>query len=112
MAELHEIVTWPEVERPVLVVALEGWIDAGFAAATAMAHIAEQVGATPFARFDAEQLVDYRSRRPVVHLVEGVNTGLTWPELELSWGRDAAGSDVVLLSGPEPDLRWPSFVDE
>jgi hypothetical protein len=112
MTELHEIVEWPEVDRPVLVVALEGWIDAGYAAATAMAHVSEQVGAVPIVRFDAEQLVDYRSRRPVVHLVEGVNTGITWPELELSWGRDASGSHVLLLAGPEPDLRWPTFVDE
>ena len=37
--ELHEE---PSLDRPVLLVALEGWIDAGFAAANAMTTILER----------------------------------------------------------------------
>jgi predicted ATP-grasp superfamily ATP-dependent carboligase len=45
-----------------------------------------------------------------MHLVEGVNTGLTWPSIELRQGVDLDGRDVLLLSGAEPDVRWRSFV--
>jgi hypothetical protein len=107
---LYEIVDEPEITDPALVVALEGWIDAGFAAAGAMTHLKGSTGARLIATFDTEQLVDHRSRRPVMRLVEGVNTGLTWPSIELRHGHDLDGRDVLLLSGAEPDHRWRAFV--
>lgn len=109
---LHEIVAWPDVSEPALVVALEGWIDAGFAAAGAMTHLRSSIDSSVIATFDVEELVDLRSRRPVMHLVEGVNTGLTWPVIELRHGRDLDGRDVLLLCGAEPDVRWRAFTAE
>jgi hypothetical protein len=67
---------------------------------------------TVVARFDVDVLIDHRSRRPITHLVEGVNTGLTWPRLELRHGKDADGRDVLLLVGSEPDVRWRAFCDQ
>jgi hypothetical protein len=109
---LHELVTRPELSEPALVVGLEGWIDAGMAAAGAMAHLRASTSSTIVATFDTEQLVDHRSRRPVMHLVDGVNTGLTWPTIELRHGHDLDGRDVLLLAGAEPDMRWRAFVDD
>jgi len=106
---LHELVERPEVDQPVLVVGLDGWIDAGFAANTAVGHLREVMETTLVATWDADVLVDHRSRRPVMHLVEGVNTGLTWPAIELRHGRDPDGRDVLLLVGAEPDIRWRAF---
>lgn len=106
---LHELVTWPEVDAPPLLIALEGWIDAGLAAAAAMAHLRASVDSSVVATFDTEELVDHRSRRPAMHLVDGVNTGLTWPTIELRAGKDLDGRDVLLLTGAEPDLRWRAF---
>ena len=37
MTELTTVHEWPTLERPVLVVAMEGWVDAGLAAGTATA---------------------------------------------------------------------------
>ena len=109
---LYEIVRWPDVTDPILVIALEGWIDAGIGAAGAMAHLVQEMDSTLVATFDSEALIDYRSRRPVMHLVEGVNTGLTWPSIELRQGVDAEGNDVLLLAGAEPDARWKAFTSE
>ena len=106
---LYELVHWPDVTDPVLVVALEGWIDAGIGASAAMAHLLQEMDTTLVATFDTEALVDYRSRRPVMHLVEGVNTGLTWPSIDLRHGVDEEGNDVLLLAGAEPDARWKAF---
>lgn len=106
---LYEITARPAVSSPALLVSLDGWIDAGFAAAGAMNHLKSSLDSTLVAAFDTEQLVDHRSRRPVMHLVDGVNTGLTWPVIEVRHGRDLDGRDVLLLVGAEPDMRWRAF---
>ena len=105
---LHEE---PALESPVLVVALEGWIDAGLGGANAMAALKAQLAPRLVAAFDADTFIDYRARRPVLHLREGVNTALTWPSIELHAGQDPTGQDVLLLSGNEPDSNWHEFVD-
>lgn len=106
---LHEVVDRPTLEEPVLVIGLDGWIDAGFAANTAIGHLREVMETSLVATWDADVLVDHRSRRPAMHLVEGVNTGMTWPAIELRHGQDPDGRDVLLLVGAEPDVRWRRF---
>ncbi len=106
MYEIHER---PHLDEPVLVVRLEGWIDAGFAAAEAMRLLLEQCATSTVARFDTDALLDHRSRRPTMRLEDGINRGLHWPAIELRAGRDRSGRDLLLLAGVEPDHRWPSF---
>ncbi len=106
---LHELVARPDLDEPVLVLGLDGWIDAGFAANTAIGHLREVVETELVATWDADALVDHRSRRPAMHLVDGVNTGLTWPSIELRHGQDPDGRDILLLVGAEPDVRWRAF---
>jgi len=96
---------------PVLVVALEGWVDAGFAGGTAMASLFEAVETRPYAVFDTEELLDQRSRRPKLKIADGINDGLEWPQVVLSVGADRLGSGIAMLAGPEPDMRWQSFSD-
>ena len=98
------------LEHPVLVVALEGWVDAGLGASTAVAELVGTSGTTPVATFDAEVLIDQRARRPIAQLVNGITTELTWPSIQIIAGTDKAGADVLYLVGPEPDFRWKSFL--
>ena len=95
---------------PVLVVALEGWVDAGLGADGAVTALLSAGPTELAATFDGEELIDQRARRPVVHIAHGVNVGLTWPVIQVRAGTDRAGADVCYLVGPEPDFRWPSFV--
>jgi hypothetical protein len=99
----------PHLDRPVLVVALTGWIDAGGAAAAAMAVVDQECGTAPLVTFDGDSFIDYRARRPVMELRDGVNTRLVWGDLELKAGSDPAGHAVVTLTGPEPDTQWRAF---
>ncbi len=105
---LYRLADKPTLTEPVLVVGLDGWVDAGYAAGAAVAHLLE-AETTLVASFDADLLVDHRSRRPVMHLVDGVNTGLTWPSIELRHGADRDGHDLLVLTGAEPDVRWRAF---
>ena len=98
------------LERPVLVVALEGWVDAGMGASAAIAHLLGGSPTATVATFDTEPLIDQRARRPIARLEDGVTTELTWPTLRLVAGKDRVGADILYLTGPEPDFRWPSFI--
>ena len=100
---LYELHDQPSLEDPVMVMVLEGWIDAGYAATTAAQTLLGGIDSYPVATFDTDTLLDHRARRPVMHLVDGVNTGLSWPSLELRAGVDEAGNDLLLLLGAELD---------
>jgi hypothetical protein len=101
----------PALDDAVLVVMLDGWIDASAAANGAMQAIRQHVGAGLAATFDGEQFVDYRARRPVLSLREGEATELRWPSIELLTGTEHDGRPVAMLCGPEPDMQWRRFVD-
>jgi hypothetical protein len=89
--------------RPALIVALDGWVDAGNAATTAATLIA--AGGRTVATFDADRLFDYRARRPTLEIRDGRLTELSWPDFEIILA-PGAGRDVLVLTGPEPDYRW------
>ena len=95
---------------PVLVVSLEGWVDAGLGASTAVAELVGTSATIPVASFDTEVLIDQRARRPIAQLVNGITTEVTWPSIQVIAGTDGDGADVLYLVGPEPDFRWKSFL--
>jgi len=101
----------PNLHEPVLIYALEGWIDAGLGASTAISTLLESIHTEPLATFDTDYFIDQRARRPLVRIVDGVTTELTWPEITLRWGRDRDGADMLFLVGPEPDFHWSDFVE-
>jgi predicted ATP-grasp superfamily ATP-dependent carboligase len=110
LSDLYRFHEDPRADEPVLLLALEGWIDAGGSAATAAETILAAVPhKTTVATFDSDLLLDHRARRPIMHLLDGVNTGLTWPTIELLSIWDTHEKDALLLVGPEPDHNWPSF---
>jgi proteasome assembly chaperone (PAC2) family protein len=109
---LYELIEQPDLDEPLLVLALEGWIDAGLAAAGAAEMLCDRLDTVTVARFSTDDLLDYRARRPVAHLTDGVLRGLTWPEIELRAATDGAGNEMLLLVGAEPDRLWHRFTDE
>jgi proteasome assembly chaperone (PAC2) family protein len=102
----------PELRDPFLVVHLHGWTDAGLAGQTAAVFLRSRWNATVLGTFDADELIDYRARRPVVRLASGTIEQVTWSPTELLRATPAGGRDALLLLGPEPDFRWSGFCDE
>ena len=111
MRRLYELHSGPTLDEPVLVMAPEGWIDAGLGGATALTSLLSTISTELVATFDADDLLDHRSRRPTSHIVDGVYADLIWPSIELRAGSDGHGHDLLVLSGPEPDHRWRAFSD-
>jgi predicted ATP-grasp superfamily ATP-dependent carboligase len=99
----------PELDRPVLVVALDGFIDAGNAAQLARAHLLRALESEVIATFDIDQVFDYRGRRPEMLFVTDHWESFTAPELKVHAVRDAAGTGFLLLAGAEPDMQWERF---
>ncbi|MGQ0434943.1 MAG: PAC2 family protein, partial [Microthrixaceae bacterium] len=85
---------------------------AGLGADGAAETLVDQMERRTIARFDADELLDWRARRPVMRLEDGINTRLSWEETELSWARDKSGNDVLFLFGNEPDHAWLSFSNQ
>lgn len=110
MTDDHEwLVEEPMLHEPVLLVMLTGWIDAAGAAAAAADAFSKECETSPILRFDDDTFIDFRARRPVMALRDGVNTDLTWSSIELRAGRSSSGRDVLVLVGPEPDMAWHRF---
>ena len=100
------------LRAPALVCAFSGWNDAGEAASSALTFMGSQLGATRFAQLDPEEFFDFQATRPTIRLVEGRTRSVEWPEVEV-WAAHAprAPRDLVLVSGPEPSMRWRGFCD-
>ncbi len=99
-------------DRPVMVVAFEGWNDAGDAATGAVEHLWEHWSATTFASIDPEEFYDFTSARPHVRIDEDLRRVIDWPADEFGWAQPPGTSGVVLLRGVEPQLKWRTFCAE
>ena len=99
----------PDLGAPVVVVALDGFVDAGGARRLAVEHLLASGGADTVATFDVDQLHDYRARRPAMLFVEDHWESYEAPSLVVDALRDDVGRPYLLLHGPEPDVQWERF---
>jgi proteasome assembly chaperone (PAC2) family protein len=110
---MTEFEDWPELTEPVLVGAFEGWNDAGDAATSAVEHLELIWDARPLAAVDPDDYYDFQVNRPTVSLVDGVQRRIEWPTTRFSVCRPpGSATDVVLMRGVEPNMRWRGFCDE
>jgi hypothetical protein len=109
MELLHWTAEPPALRRPVLLVALDGFVDAGAVASTAAMFLRHRWRSEPIATFDREALIDYRARRPTIVVDSGRLRRLEWPEIELLTATVEGPNDAALLLGPEPDMLWGAF---
>lgn len=97
-------------ELPMLV-ALQGYADAGQAVSSASSHLLAALDHSPVASFKVDELIDYRSRRPGVIIDNSKVVDSDDVRLDLHLVKDTQGRPFLLLSGLEPDLKWGAFSD-
>jgi len=119
-----------------LVVAFEGWNDAGEAASGAIRTLKDLLELYPIAEVDPEDYFDYQFNRPSVASDDDGNRQLIWPGVTIygptqpntdlrpprhesdarasdgSDGSDGNESNVYLLLGTEPSRGWKTFTRE
>jgi hypothetical protein len=94
---------------PVLVHSLDGFLDAGNAAALASRALLEQSSGRVVASFDVDAFYDYRARRPPMTFAEDHYEDYDAPRLVVRLNHDSLGTPYLLLTGPEPDTHWEAF---
>jgi hypothetical protein len=109
---VHIVDEVPELvglDRLPMVVVLDGFLDAGSAAARAARHLVDLNEARIVATFDVDQLHDYRARRPPMSFVRDHYEAYDPPRLVVRLVHDTGDTPYLLLHGPEPDIRWEAF---
>lgn len=108
-----EIETVPELVRPVVIAAFEGWNDAAESATAVVDHLMNAWDAKLVAAIDPEEYYDFQVNRPTVGIDEHGFRKLTWPSTHIAVASPPdLDRDVILVRGIEPNMRWRQFTAE
>lgn len=109
--ELYEVDSdVPDLRGAVLLYRFDGFMDAGGAGRLFAEHLLDSFENRVVARFDTDQLLDFRARRPNMMFATDHWESYETPELVVHLLHDTEGSPFLLLDGPEPDYQWERFV--
>ncbi|MEV0679623.1 PAC2 family protein [Actinosynnema sp. NPDC050436] len=100
----------PDLTGAVLLHHFDGFMDAGAAGSAVVDHLLATHEHRVVARFDVDDLVDYRARRPTMTYATDRWEGYDAPELVVRLLHDSVGTPFLLMTGPEPDRRWEAVV--
>jgi predicted ATP-grasp superfamily ATP-dependent carboligase len=105
--ELYEVDSdVPDLTGAVLLHHFEGFMDAGSAGSALAEHLLAVHEHRVIARFDVDELIDYRARRPTMTYATDRWEDYDAPELVVRLMHDSIGTPFLLMTGPEPDRRW------
>jgi predicted ATP-grasp superfamily ATP-dependent carboligase len=90
---------------------LSGFSDAGSTISQVSEHLFSQLDNELVISFDNDQLLDYRSRRPVLFFEKDHIESYEPSTLAIYLLHDEADQPFLLLDGYEPDFRWEGFAD-
>src|SRR5690606_26024892 len=96
----------------ILVVAFEGWNDAGEAASTAVRRLRDELGLVAAIELDPEDYYDYQFARPLIATGPDGVRRITWPGVALYAPADRSAGGVHVLLGTEPSRGWQTFAAE
>ncbi|PJJ72166.1 putative ATP-grasp superfamily ATP-dependent carboligase [Diaminobutyricimonas aerilata] len=94
-----------------LVVAFEGWNDAGEAASGAVRVLRDHFEVEPIAEVEPEDYFDYQFNRPTVAIDDDGERVLIWPSVTVFAPVDPTAR-IHLLLGTEPSRGWKTFAQE
>ncbi|WP_432557745.1 PAC2 family protein [Granulicoccus sp. GXG6511] len=97
-----------DLHDPIAVLAFSGWNDAGSAATDALGHLLDLSDATRVFSLDSDDFYDFQVHRPAVRRPRGSGRVIEWPSTDV-WIGELSGRELVLITGPEPNLRWRSY---
>jgi len=105
------------LNRPVMLVGLEGWFDVASAATQAVNAFISADHAVIVGAIDPDPFYDFTQQRPHVTIDDDIRE-IVWPTNEFVLQRSepvddgsAGQRDVVGLIGVEPHLNWRTYVD-
>ncbi len=98
------------LDRPVMLVGLEGWFDVAGAATHAVSAFTNDDSTLIVGSIDPDVFYDFTQQRPQVSIDDGLRH-IIWPGNDFCVRRNPGHRDVVGLIGVEPHLYWNTYVD-
>jgi proteasome assembly chaperone (PAC2) family protein len=112
VSEIMRLHVRPELHEPAMILAFEGWNDAGEAATSALRFVSEAIQSVPLADMDPEPFYDFTVRRPHIAHDAHQERCIAWPANHFRYGSVDGARELVTGVGIEPHMRWRSFSDE
>lgn len=100
-----------------LIVALDGWTDAGMASTGAVSYIKDKLASDRLIAIDDQDYFDLLRQRPIIVLDEHGERDFIWPSIEL-FGPGSNSPvqqkdlNLYFLTGQEPALQWQFLITE
>ncbi|MEY4410001.1 MAG: hypothetical protein RLZ99_474 [Actinomycetota bacterium] len=112
MAELYRVFeSETEIKGLPMLAMLSGFTDSGQTISQLSEHLFAHLDNELLVRFSNDELLDYRSRRPLLYFEKDHIDSYEPPVLGLYLVYDEAGSPFLLLEGYEPDFKWDAFAE-
>ncbi len=102
----------PEMADSVVLIAFEGWNDAGEAATGLVDHLLDAWDSNLIGELDPEEYYDFQVNRPQAVMDEDGIRRLSWPSTELYRCVAPNGARLLIVRGVEPNVRWRAFTGE
>jgi hypothetical protein len=101
----------------VLVIALDGWTDAGMASTGAVTYIKDKLSSDLLLALDDQDYFDLLRQRPIIVLDEHGERDFIWPSIELFGPGPKTlvqekDLSLFFLTGQEPALQWQFLITE
>jgi hypothetical protein len=94
-----------------LIAGLTGFTDAGGVLSQFSENIFANLSTSQILTFNNDELLDYRSRRPIMYFEKDHIEDYEPASLGLYLVHDEANQPFLFLHGYEPDFRWEAFTD-
>ncbi|MFK8023240.1 MAG: PAC2 family protein [Ilumatobacter sp.] len=99
------------LDRPVMLVSLDGWFDVASSASQAVDTFVDDEVAVTVGEIDPDPFYDFTQQRPLVSIDDDIRT-IQWPVNDFLVQRNGGEHrDVVALVGVEPHLHWGTYVE-
>lgn len=100
-----------------LVIALDGWTDAGMASTGAVTYIKDKLSSDLLLALDDQDYFDLLRQRPIIVLDEHGERDFIWPSIELFGPGPKTlvqekDLSLFFLTGQEPALQWQFLITE
>jgi proteasome assembly chaperone (PAC2) family protein len=104
----------PVLDNPLMILGFSGWSNGGEVPSSVLWYILSRIDAKIIAELKPDRFYTYNlgrpdAKRPLVEIENGMIQAFTAQSLNF-WAHKAelGGKDLLLVSGPEPELNWNS----
>lgn len=101
----------PQAKGLPMVALLTGFSDSGATVQQLSEHLFANLENEVAVKFDNDELLDYRSRRPILYFEKDHIDSYEPANLAIYLMKDEADQSFLLLEGYEPDMKWESFAN-